>query len=184
MFTTSNTCYVRLEIFIQFVAGKAKIWWNNKGSSFFHETRCTEIHKIHTYIKMSLSTVKWAQWNKTQSRELLGLFIVCALQCAQLLHTILHRTGLIIFPLTLQTITIAPMMSIWGKGVQKQSPQSMSHRAFQKHLAAPDNSSIIKISDCLLLLYTLHFMSAFQPRSAIPAVVFLLWPWTLTYDLI
>ena len=41
---------------------------------------------------------------------------VCALHCAQLLHTILHRTDLIIFPLTLQTITTAPMMSIWGKG--------------------------------------------------------------------
>ena len=41
---------------------------------------------------------------------------VCALHCAQLLHTILHRTDLIISPLTLQTIIIAPMMSIWGKG--------------------------------------------------------------------
>jgi len=41
---------------------------------------------------------------------------VCASHCAQLLHTILHRTDLIIFCLTLQTITIAPMMSIWGKG--------------------------------------------------------------------
>jgi len=41
----------------------------------------------------------------------------CALHCAQLLHTILHRTDLITFPLTLQTITTAPMMSIWGKGV-------------------------------------------------------------------
>jgi len=30
-------------------------------------------------------------------------------------HTILHRTDLIIFPLALQTITTAPMMSIWGK---------------------------------------------------------------------
>jgi len=37
---------------------------------------------------------------------------VCALHCAQLLCTILHRTDLIIFHLTLQTITIAPMMSI------------------------------------------------------------------------
>jgi len=36
----------------------------------------------------------------------------------QLLHTILHRTDPIIFPLTLQTIIIAPMMSIWGKGGQ------------------------------------------------------------------
>jgi len=32
------------------------------------------------------------------------------------LHTILHRTDLIVFPLTLQTITTSPMMSIWGKG--------------------------------------------------------------------
>jgi len=37
---------------------------------------------------------------------------VCALHCAQLLHPILHRIDLIIFPLTLQTITIALMMSI------------------------------------------------------------------------
>jgi len=39
---------------------------------------------------------------------------VCASHCA--LHIILHRTNLIIFPLTLQTITTALMMSIWGKG--------------------------------------------------------------------
>jgi len=41
---------------------------------------------------------------------------VCALHCALLLHTILHRTHLINFPLTPQTINIAPTMSIWGKG--------------------------------------------------------------------
>jgi len=45
---------------------------------------------------------------------------VCALHCAQLLCTILHRTDLIIFPLTLQTIAIAPMMSIWGKAVHTE----------------------------------------------------------------
>jgi len=67
---------------------------------------------------MNLSTVKWAQWDKTQSRDLLVCSYVCALHCAQLLHTILHRTDLIIFPLTLQTITTSPMMSIWGKGVK------------------------------------------------------------------
>jgi len=38
---------------------------------------------------------------------------VCALHYVQLLHTILHRTDLIIFPLTLQTITTARMMSIY-----------------------------------------------------------------------
>ena len=37
---------------------------------------------------------------------------VCALHCAQLLHTILHRTDLIVCPLTLQTITTVPVMSI------------------------------------------------------------------------
>jgi len=35
----------------------------------------TIIHIIHA--KMNLSTVKWALWDKTQSRELLGLFIIC-----------------------------------------------------------------------------------------------------------
>ena len=67
---------------------------------------------------MNLRTVKWAQWDKTQSRELLVCSYVCASHCAQLLRTILHRTELIIFSLTLQTITIAPMTSIWGNGVR------------------------------------------------------------------
>ena len=70
---------------------------------------------------MNLSTVKWAQWDKTQSRELLVCSYVCASHCAQFLHTILHRTDLIVFPLTLQTITTAPMMSIWGKGGRRRT---------------------------------------------------------------
>jgi len=61
---------------------------------------------------MNLSTVKWAQWDKFQSSELLGLSYLRTLHCAQLLHTILHRTGPIIFPLTHQTITIDQMMFI------------------------------------------------------------------------
>ena len=60
--------------------------------------------------------MKWAQWDKTQSRELLGLFICVCIALYTMLHTILHRTDLIISPLTLQTITIAPIMSIWRKG--------------------------------------------------------------------
>jgi len=32
--------YILLEMFVQFVAVNSKIWWNNKGSSFFSETRC------------------------------------------------------------------------------------------------------------------------------------------------
>ena len=45
---------------------------------------------------MNLSTVKWAQWDKTQSRELLVCSYVCASHCAQLVHTILHRIDPII----------------------------------------------------------------------------------------
>ena len=48
---------------------------------------------------MNLSTVKWTQWDKTQSRELLVCSYVCASHCAQLLHTILHTTDLIVSPL-------------------------------------------------------------------------------------
>jgi len=61
---------------------------------------------------MNLSTVKWAQRDKTQYRELLRLFICVCIALCTLLRTILHRTDLIIFLLTLQTITIAPTMSI------------------------------------------------------------------------
>jgi len=35
MFTTRNTSYVSVEIFMRFVADKAKIWWSQEGSSFF-----------------------------------------------------------------------------------------------------------------------------------------------------
>ena len=44
---------------------------------------------VHTYTKMNLSTVKWAQWDKTQSRELIGLFIcVCIALCTIVAHNI------------------------------------------------------------------------------------------------
>jgi len=43
----------------------------------------------NTYTKINLSTVKWAQWDKTQSRELLGLFIcVCIALCTIVVHNI------------------------------------------------------------------------------------------------
>jgi len=43
----------------------------------------------NTYTKMNLRTVKWAQWDKTQSRELLGLFIcVCSSLCTIVAHNI------------------------------------------------------------------------------------------------
>jgi len=57
---------------------------------------------------------------------------VCASHCAQLLYTILHRTDLIVFTLTLQTITTAPMMSIWGKGVMSPAHLSCYHNTSGK----------------------------------------------------
>ena len=85
------------------------------------------MHTSHsnTQYKNESSTVKWAQWDKTQSRELLVCSNVCASHCAQLLHTILYRTDLIVFPLTLQAITTAWMMSIWGRGCKKQDENIM-----------------------------------------------------------
>jgi len=38
--------------------------------------------------------------------------------CAQLLHTILHRTDLIIFPLTLQTSLLLRWCLFEGRGVE------------------------------------------------------------------
>jgi len=47
------------------------------------------LHKIIHTQKMNLSTVKWAQWDKTQSRELLGLFIcVCIALCTTVAQNI------------------------------------------------------------------------------------------------
>jgi len=41
----------------------------------------------NTYTKTNLRSVKWAQWDKTQSRELLGLFIcVCSSLCTIVVH--------------------------------------------------------------------------------------------------
>ena len=64
-----------------------------------HATRSVRIGRIcvrstamwpnNTYTKMNLSTVKWAQWDKNQSRELLGLFIcMCIALCTIVAHNI------------------------------------------------------------------------------------------------
>ena len=49
--------------------------------------QCTVRHKIIHTQKMNLSRVKWAQWDKTQSRELSVLFIcVCSSLCTIVAH--------------------------------------------------------------------------------------------------
>jgi len=59
----------------------------------------TKTHKIQTH-KHNLCTVKWAQCDKTKSREVKNCSSKCAYDCAQLQYTIQHRTVLTISPLT------------------------------------------------------------------------------------
>jgi len=48
---------------------------------------CMQCTQSNTHTKMNLRTVNWAQWDKTQSRELLGLFIcVCIALCTTVAH--------------------------------------------------------------------------------------------------
>ena len=50
---------------------------------------CMQCTQNNTYTKMNLTTVKRAQWDKTQSGELLGLFIcVCIALCTTVAHNI------------------------------------------------------------------------------------------------
>jgi len=76
----------------------------------------TIIQKTHTYIHKNRS--KHSETGPVRQNPIQRSVrcVHMCVHCAQLLRTILHRIDLIIFPLTLQTIIIAPMMSIWGKG--------------------------------------------------------------------
>jgi len=50
---------------------------------------CMQCTQSNTHTKMNLCHVKWAQWDKTQSRELLGLFVcVCIALCTIVAHNI------------------------------------------------------------------------------------------------
>ena len=119
------------------------------------------MHTTHsnTQYKNESSTVKWAQWDKTQSRELLVCSYVCASNCAQFVHTILHRTDLIVFPLTLQTITTAQMMSIWGKGGWKR---------WRTRLAVVINSR-------KYLFTNLTISCCYKLKKTVFAITFFLW---------
>jgi len=75
----------------------------------------TVIQKIHTHIHENESKHSDSEMGPVRQNSIqrpVRSVHVCALHCAQLLHTILHRTDLIVFPPTLQTIINAPMMSI------------------------------------------------------------------------
>jgi len=60
------------------------------------------IHKIHAYIhknESKHSEMGAVRQNPNQRTVSLFMCVQCALHCAKWLHTILHRTDLIIFPL-------------------------------------------------------------------------------------
>jgi len=86
-----------------------------KGRLTEADTHNTVIHKKHTHKNESQHSEMGPVRQNPIQRTVRSVH-VCALHCAQLLHTILYRTDLIIFPFTLQTIIIALMMSIWEGG--------------------------------------------------------------------
>jgi len=118
---------------------------------------------------MNLSTVKWAQWDKTQSRDLLVYSYVCALHCAQLLHTILHRTALIIFPLSLQTIKLRCHTQRQWHSV---SPEDTFTRSSITVAYSPYelDYSDIHVLQVVILLCELHWLSV-QHRITYKTVV-------------
>ena len=142
------------------------------------------MHTTHsnTQYKNESSTVKWAQWDKTQSRELLVCSYVCASHgCAQLLHTILHRTDLIVFLLTLQTITTAPMMSMeWGQR-WRDGDGDKSHEMVGMGFVYCSNFScsclipthLKRCRPCDLLLITVFQTSADFPTSIFHEIVYI-----------
>jgi len=101
--------------------------------------------------------VKWAQWDKTQSRELLVCSYVCASHCAQLLHTILHRTDLIVFtsyPPDNHHCSDDVYLREGGKhAVLHMAPKWSSHRTTRAGPADPCLPIIIIIIIIHLFLY-------------------------------
>ena len=86
---------------------------------------------------MNLSTVKWAQWDKTQSRELLVCSYVCASNSAQLLHTILRRTDLIVFPLPSRQSPLLRWRLFEGRGAQYDPKGSATRELEETTRASP-----------------------------------------------
>ena len=93
---------------------------------------------------------------------------MCALYCAQLLHTILHRTDLITFSFTLQTITITPMMSIWGKAAP------VADSVQPRHSVAEHQQDRWLLSSVLPLFRESHL---FEPFPVSPPSLIVDLPW-------
>jgi len=98
---------------------------------------------------MILSTVKRAQWDKSHSRELLGPFIcVCIALCTTVANNIAHNRPEI-FP-SYPPITIAPMMSIWGKG----GPLYWNKSKLSTNIVAEERSQLLSSFLCAVVTKT------------------------------
>jgi len=80
---------------------------------YYNNTTALKWHTKYTHTQKWTKHSEMGPLRQNPIQRIVRSVHVCALHFAQLLHPILHRTDLIIFPLTLQTIIIAMMMSIW-----------------------------------------------------------------------
>ena len=88
-------------------------------------------------------TVKWAQWDKTQSRlqRTVSLFIcVCIALCTIVAHNIAQNRP-DSFPPYPPDNHPAPMMSIWGKGEEEST---YLHQAWKKFLHSKEIIILLK----------------------------------------
>jgi len=98
-----------------------------------------------------------------------SLFIcVCIALC-----TILHRTDLRVFPLTLQTVTTAPMMSIWGTGVVVREMSEENYRYQFLHAARANILNNAKLST--LFVFLLWQYHSYNTLLALNNVFLILW---------
>jgi len=74
---------------------------------------------------------------------------MCVRCTAQLLHTILHRTDLIVFPLTIQTITTARMIVYLREGGVTERGYAAFGFEMPQNARISDIFNIRKISKCV-----------------------------------
>ena len=106
------------------------------------ENKKTDYSQINT----NLHTVKWAQCDKTQSREVLNCSHLCVYHCAQLSYTTQHRAVLIIFPISLQTSITAQICLLKGRGIYFSNKPCTKISLKIHFIRLYSNSHAVKIS--------------------------------------
>jgi len=111
-------------------AGRKSIWTNQcppSPSPHFLQARCHSCHPTNSVKALKAEAkpekahkmLNLNKYTKTKPKPTVickNCSYVCAYHCAQLLYTTQHRTVLMIFPLILQTVIIAQMMSTGEDG--------------------------------------------------------------------